>query len=143
FFADAERAVRTEPTRNARDILNEMVSAVNDKTPVLSAQQKLDLYRELLPAVQLEEINRSFKENFAPGNFAYVVTSTQKEGVPVPARSEVLATAKKAWAEKLETRKEEAAPSALMENLPTPGKIVESSEDPDLKITSAWLSNGD
>lgn len=142
IFADAERAVRTEPTVNARNMLNEMVSAVNDKTPVLSAQQKLDLYRELLPSVQLEEVNASFKENFAPGNFAYVVTSTQKEGVPVPARAEVLATAKKAWAEKLETRKEEAAPSALMENLPTPGKIVESSEDADLKITSAWLSNG-
>lgn len=142
ILAGAERAVRTEPTRNARSIVSEMVSAVNDRIPVLSAAQKLELYRKFLPEIELAEVNRSFKENFAPGSFAYVVTMIEKEGVKVPGTNEVLAAAQRSWKTQVETRAEQAAPTALMESPPKPGKVLETKEDPDLKIVSGWLSNG-
>ncbi|MBI2927638.1 MAG: insulinase family protein [Verrucomicrobia bacterium] len=142
ILADAERAVRTEPTRNARAFLGEMVNAVNNRTPILSAQQNLELYQELLPSVALPEINGAFRTNFTPGRFAYVLTMAKKESVAVPPRAEVLAQATAAWAQKVEALAEDAGVTNLLEQLPAPGKIVASTLEPDLGITSAWLENG-
>jgi zinc protease len=142
LLADAERAVRTEPTQDARRFLFQMLSAVNDKRPVLSAQETLDLYTKLLPTVELAEVNKVFKEHFKPGTFAYVIEMPEKEGTSVPPRDDVLVTARAAWAHKVDPPAEAARPSELLASLPTPGKIVDSATDADLGITSAWLSNG-
>jgi zinc protease len=140
--ADAERAVRTEPTRDARRFLFEMLSAVNQQEPVLSAQQRLGLYTELLPTVRLAEVNETFKEHFEPGTFAYVVEMPEKEEVVVPSQDELLTTARTAWTREVAPAQETAAPTELLTSLPLPGKVVESTTDRELGITSAWLSNG-
>ena len=142
ILADAERAVKTEPTQNARSIINQMVFAVNSKEPVLSAKQELDLYTKLLPSVDLNEVNAAFAKNFTPGTFAYVITTPEKEGVTVPSRDDVLATARAAWARKTKATETEAAATELLAQLPSPGKTVDKSVDKDLGITSGWLSNG-
>jgi zinc protease len=142
ILADAERAVRTDPTRDARAVLFEMLSAVNNREPVLSARQELDLCKELLPAIQLAEVNETFNTHFKPGTFAYVIEMPEKEGVMVPPRDEVLAAARAAWTRKVAPIQEEAAPDELLASLPTPGKLVESTTDKDLGITSGWLANG-
>ena len=102
MLSSAERAVRTEPTRNARDIASEIINSVNDREPVLSAQQNLELYQELLPGISLSEVNTAFKENFMPGKFAHVVTMSSKEP-NVPSRDEVLAKARAAWEQNADT----------------------------------------
>ncbi len=135
-----ERSVRTESTRNARDIATEIINSVNDREPVLSALQSLDLHKELLPQISLAEVNAAFKKNFTPGRFAHVLTMSSKE--TTPSRDEVLTKARAAWAREVEAPKEEKAISSLLTSLPTPGKVVESSSDKDLGITSAWLENG-
>ena len=142
ILADAEHAVKTEPTRNANRMIREIISAVNDKEPVLSAQQELDLYKELLPSIDLSEVNAAFKEHFKPGTFAYVVQMVDKDGVEVPERSEVLAAARAAWARRVKPIQEEAAPTELLTSLPEPGKVVETTTDKDLDITCVWLDNG-
>jgi zinc protease len=142
ILADAERAVRTEPTRDARRVLFGMLSAVNEREPVLSAQQRLDLYAELLPTIHLSEVNETFKEHFRPGTFAYVIEMPEKEGVAVPPRDEVLAAARTSWGRSVTPIQEAARPTELLASLPAPGKVVESTMDKDLGITSAWLANG-
>ena len=74
ILAAADRAVRTEATQNARQLISAMVSAVNNRVPILSAQQRFDLYQEMLPSIQLSEVEGAIKENFAPGTFANVLT---------------------------------------------------------------------
>ena len=98
ILSDAEHAVKTEPTRNARGLLFGIMSTMNDKEPFLSAQQELDLYKELLPSIGLGEVDKSFKDHFAPGTFAYVVEMGEGETVAVPSRDDVLATGRGAWA---------------------------------------------
>ena len=142
ILADAERAVETEPTRNARGMVFGIMSAVNAKEPVLSARQELDLHREILPTVDLAEVNRTFRDHFKPGTYAYVVQMPEKQGVSVPLRDEVLAGARAAWARRVEAPKVEEAPTDLLASVPEPGAIAESTFDKDLKITSAWLDNG-
>src|SRR5206468_4242226 len=75
ILADAERAVRTEPTQNARQLISYMTSKVNEREPMMSAQQRLDLYKSLLPGISAGEASEAFKKDFAHGTFAYVITS--------------------------------------------------------------------
>lgn len=142
ILSEAENDVKTEPTKNARGFLFEMVQSANDETPVLSAQQELDLFKELLPSIELAEINKTFKEHFAPGSFAYTLTIKEGEGIKVPARDEVMAAAQAAWAKTVEPLKEEATPTSILASKPTPGKVAESVTDKELNITSVWLENG-
>ena len=142
LLADAERAVRTEPTTNARSLMFAIMSAANDREPVLSAQQKLDLYEQLLPKADLAQVNAAFTKNFKPGSFAYTVEMVDKENVAQPTRDDVLAAARAAWARKVTPIQEVAAPTELLAAAPIPGKIVDTATDDELGITSAWLSNG-
>jgi len=142
LLAACERAVRTESTRNARSVIQEIVSAIDEGVPVLSAQQELDLVSTLLPAVSTSEVSAAFRKLFAPGPFAYVVLLPQKEGVAVPSKDDVLAAARAALARKVEPPEDDKTPDDILTVLPAPGRIVESTVDDDLGITSAWLENG-
>ena len=142
LLADAERAVRTESTMNARAFMFEIMSAANDREPVLSAQQELELYKQALPRADLGHINATFAKNFKPGSFAYTIEMVEKEGVNIPSNDDVLAAARAAWARKVAPIREEATPTDLLATAPTPGKIVDTTTAEDLGITSAWLDNG-
>lgn len=139
--ADAQRAVETEPTRNARGMLMEMSSAVNDRTPISSAQQDLELYDRLLPTIKLAEVNETFSNHFS-NKFAYTIEMPEKEGITIPSPEEVMKVAKAALERAPEALAESDAPTELLAEQPTPGKVAETSMDDDLQIASAWLENG-
>jgi zinc protease len=141
ILADAERAVETEPTRNARGILMSMNSSVADQTPIMSAEQELALIKELLPTVTLDEVNQAYSKHLEPDTFAFIVTMPEGEEIKVPAKSEVLSAAKKAMSQKTEAMAESDAPTKILEKMPEAGEVVDSSFDEDLGIASAWLSN--
>lgn len=142
LLANAEHAVETEPTRSGRSLLKEIVRAVNDREPVLSAKQELDLLKKILPSIQLAELNETYRVHFKPGTYAYVIQTPEKEGATVPPRDDVLASARAAWARKVQAQKAEEVPTGLLTTMPKPGAVSESATDSDLKITSAWLENG-
>ncbi|MFQ5591742.1 MAG: M16 family metallopeptidase [Phycisphaerae bacterium] len=142
LLADARRAVRIESTRSAKSLLMELVFAVRDNRPVLSARQKLDLLNELLPSIKLAEVTEVFAQRFAPGTFAYVISSPERDDLVIPSADEVLAVARKAWLRSVDPLPQADRPSELLAVLPSPGKIAATSSDPDLEITSVWLDNG-
>ena len=142
LLAEARRAVKTEETRNARGLLFEMNSAVNNGEPLLSAQQQLDLLEKLLPGIELAEVSASFAESFAPGAFAYVVTMPEKKDVAVPDQQQVLAAARAALARKVSPPEGAGEIAKLLEAEPQPGSVVEHGSDAELEVNHYWLSNG-
>lgn len=142
FLSDAERAVKTESTQNARRILMEMDSAVNDREPIMSAEQELEIVKRLLPTVTLAEVSKAFADNFEAGSFAYVLTMPEKEDVKLPSNDELLAAARAALAKKVAPPSEEKHAESLLAEMPAPGKVAEQTRDEDLDITHLWLDNG-
>ncbi len=142
ILAETEHAVQTESTRSAKDVLMKLVWAINSRQAILSAQQWLDLKGDLLPSIQLAEVNEVFREHFAPGKYAYIVVSPEREGLAIPSGDDVVAVGQAAWAKKVEPLVEPDRPTELLTALPEPGKVVATSMDEDLKITSLWLDNG-
>ncbi len=142
LLADARRAVKTEPTRNARGVVGGITRNVNSREPTMSAQQELDLLEKQLPTIDLKEVSEVFKNHFTPGTYAYVVEMPDEDDVTIPTKDDVLAAARAAWARKVEPIQEDDAPATLLAVLPKAGKIVEQHTDKELGITDAWLDNG-
>ncbi len=142
LLAEAEDAVRKEPTQDARTLLFEIMQAVNDEEPVLSAQHELELLQKLLPTIKVEEVSAAFAAQFEPGAYAYVVTLPKRDDVRVPTEEEVLAAGRAALARKTDPPAEVKAAADLLEREPTPGTVLETTKDAELEITSVWLSNG-
>jgi zinc protease len=142
ILAHAERAVRTESTKNGRAIAKEIFDAVNDRIPVLSAEQELRLLKELLPTITPSEISETFARHYAPSTFAYVVTLPENDQVTIPSEDDVLAVVARSWKRSVEPPTTSGPAADLLAELPEPGKVVEETTAEDLGVTSAWLDNG-
>jgi len=142
MLASAEDAVRKEPTREARELLGEIAETLNDREPILSAEQFLEVLKKLLPTIELDEINKKFAADYKPGTLAFVLTMPRTEDVKLPSEEDVLAAARAAESRKVEPPAPQTQPTTLLEKEPPPGMWSETEKDDDLGIVSGWLDNG-
>lgn len=102
FLANVEHATQTESTRDARYFLSRMNRALSAEERPRAAAQSLQLQRQLLPDITLQEVAAAFATAFAPGPKAALVTLPERDDVAVPSRDEVLALVEAAVAKEAE-----------------------------------------
>ncbi|PON15839.1 hypothetical protein C2W62_21665 [Candidatus Entotheonella serta] len=141
FLANVEHAAQTEATRDARYFLGTMNRALTNEEQPRSATQSLELQKELLPSITLQEVVSAFATAFAPGAKAALVTLPARDDVAVPDKAQVLALVEAAMAKEIEPWQGVERISALLEDLPKPGTIAERSHDDVLDITSVTFAN--
>jgi zinc protease len=142
LLASAEQAARTEPTRDSRAFLRSMNDLVSQGRKPMSAEQRLELLKSLMDTVTVEETAEAFRRNFDAGSQLLLVTMPEKEGLAVPTDQQVLAAGAEAAAVVAAAPAEAKRPERLLKEEPKPGAVVEQTEDPELNILSATLSNG-
>ncbi len=143
LISAAEREVQVEATRSAGALLGEMNSAVTSNEPILTAQQGLDLNRELVPTLTVAEVSARFKELFdtaRPATFSLTLPASAE----VPTEKQLTELGVEAMKATPEEEAVAARPTELLPagKLPAPGKIAESTEHEATGVTSAWLDNG-
>jgi zinc protease len=139
LLARAQRAVKTEPTRDARQILDELNSAVSSGEPVMSAQEDLDLQQQLLPTITPDEVSQTFSELFNPVSVAFILQLPTSADVPTEDR--LVELGRKALDVAPESEAERARPAALLTQTPKPGELLEFTEHQPTSVWSGWLSN--
>jgi len=140
LLADAERGLETEKTLNARVLLGAMNNAVASDEPLLSAQQELDLNKQLLPGISAAEVSKSFNDSYntsKPVCFNLQLPASDK----VPTEAELISLGQQALDVKPEADAKADRPTTLMSKLPEPGMVVSSEQHAAGKVTTAWLSN--
>lgn len=140
LIAEAEEALQREATLPARAILRQINDAVARREPVLSAAQRLDLLRRLLPDITAQEISRAFSANFDPTNVAFI--AKLPSGGDLPNGTELINLGRQALNVRPERQAEAARVASLLEKLPKAGKGVELLEHKASAVLSAWLDNG-
>lgn len=140
-LAAAEQAERTEATWDANTFLSRMNSAVSQARKPMSASQSLQLTRSLLPAITLQEVTDSFRQNFSVDSRLILVTLPEKEGIPIPTEEQLLAEANRVEDSTVTRYEAKERPTTLLEKEPQPATIVEKQEDEETDILSATLSN--
>lgn len=137
--ANAERAVETEATLPAQSLISRMNSQVTTGEPILSAQQRLDLLKQMLPTISLEEVSKRFHQEFDPKAVCFI--AVLPAGANVPSEGQLLEAGIKALAVNPEPEREVAHATELMSQAPAPGTVTEGAEHAASQVWSGWLSN--
>ena len=140
LISQAEEAAKRESTTPARGTLARINGAIANREPIMSAAQRLDLLKTLLPTITASEVGAKFAAEFDPANVAFVLEAPT--GGDVPSESELAKLGAAAFSVKPEKMAEEARTDSLMSTLPTPGKAVETATHEPSAVTSWWLDNG-
>jgi zinc protease len=139
LLSAAEQAVPRESTTPAGALIARYNRAVVAGEPIMSAAQRLELLRALLPGIRPEEVGAAFAEEFDPRHATFVYEGPSGRGEPT--EDELLRLGRRA-VEVAPARTESVARAgALMDQPPRAGSIAERATHADAGVTSAWLSN--
>lgn len=139
LIAQAEEAVSRESTVPARAVLARLNGDIARGAPLMSAQQRLDLLKRLLPSIAPAEVSAAFAANFS-GPATFVLTLPT--GGDVPSESDLIKLGEAALAVTPEKEAEAARAASLMTKAPAPGKVAERAVHAASAVASAWLDNG-
>ncbi len=140
LIATAERAVAAEPTRPSRGLRGSLVEATARGEPFMSVAQQLELLRELLPTVELGEVNQQFARTFAFENAVFSLQTVTNDRTP--SEAELLEAGIAALDVEPEQYRAQARADRLLEREPIAGDVVERATHEATGVTSVWLSNG-
>ncbi|MCC6429236.1 MAG: insulinase family protein [Phycisphaerales bacterium] len=142
LLAGAERAVETEPTRAARAILGMINASVAAQEPVMSAQQRLDVIKAVLPTITPDEVSKRFAADYDPSIVTFLVQVPTSVPGGVPTEADVIALGRQALDVKPKALDQSDRPTELLSAKPRPGSVVETTTHEPSKVQSAWLSDG-
>ena len=104
MLSNDQWAVKTESTADSKAIAAKLAALVGSHSPILSAQQRLDLDQKIASTLTEAELQSSFKSNFDTRNYTYVFLLPAPADPPksgeTPSTSEVLSAAAAAWTQK-------------------------------------------
>ncbi|MHC4940283.1 MAG: M16 family metallopeptidase [Planctomycetota bacterium] len=142
ILSGAEQAAQAAPTINTNALVMALNNAVTIDRKPMSAAQRLELTKQLLPGITTAEAADAFRGNFNLDRGIVMATMPEKEGVKVPTDAELLAVARKATAAEVEETADEEGEATLLEKLPEPVKPVSTSLAEDLGIETLVFENG-
>ncbi len=108
-----------------------------------SADDEYALHQRFVPEITLAEINKIAREWFplSPENRMVIVTAPEKSGLVIPDQPKLAAIIKESPAE-LKAYVDTIGSAVLLESLPAPGKIVNSTTNEKTGMTTWELGNG-
>lgn len=110
--------------------------------PIPGIAYELEITRQLLPDIILEDVNRAADDWITRENRVVLYSAPEKPDLAVPTESEILAVIESAEAAKTEAYEEENLDAPLVSEMPQPGTIAEEHEYPEVDVVEWVLSNG-
>lgn len=166
LLTEAERVARhgfteSELNREKRELLRniEQVYAEREKTesdayaeeyvrnflydePFPGIAYEYELHQQLVPGVQLQEVNRLAREWITDRNRVILVSAPEKEDVRVPTEDELLAIFAAVQTADIAAYEEAASEAPLVAQPPRPAEIIEIEEIQEIGVQHWTLANG-
>lgn len=121
---------------------NEYVRHFTEGGYIPGIETEYALIGQIAQAVPVEQVNKYIQDMIGEKNIVISLTGPEKEGISYPTDEELLRDFMKAQRIPVEPYKETLSNEPLISELPAPGKITESKEDPLFGATVLTLSNG-
>lgn len=137
-----EQHWRERDKLQSRGFATEYIRHLLEDEPIPGIDREYELYQELLPTIELAEINHMAQSWAGEANRVIIVEAPDKEGVGVPTEAELLEVFETVQATDVEPYVDSGADLPLLPNEPTPGQIVSRDSIPELGVTEWGLSNG-
>lgn len=120
----------------------ELIRYFIDNTATPGIETEYQLVSQILPSIPVEMINQLASGLLTPDNQCIVVSQPDKDMFTVVTKEEMVASINNAMNADYEPMKEEVITDPLIASLPTPGSIVNVSEDGKFNASVITLSNG-
>ncbi len=139
-FMEAAHAER-EKTESGQ-YAEEYVSAFLQDEPIPGIEFELQLTRQLLPGITLQEVNALVQKWMVDRNRVVVVQAPEKETVRIPTAAQILAVFDSVRGKNIAPYNDDVADVNLLAKLPAPGRVVAERKLDAVDVTEWKLSNG-
>jgi zinc protease len=137
-----DNAYKERNTTESKDYINEFIRGFLSKEAIPGIENEYNYYKELLPGIQLNELNAMVNDWMKNENTFTLITAPDKPEIKLPTDAQLLSLTKTAFAQKVNAPEEKKLASELISVKPTPGKVVSQKEEQGLGATTYTLSNG-
>lgn len=142
MLAGMEKAYNERDKSQSRSFADEMGRNFLEQEPAPGIVWEYETQKEVVPEVTIEEVNVLINSFISDKNRVVIMLGPEKEGLPKVAEKEVLDLLAKMDNATPEPYEDIAIASSLIEEIPAPGKVVNSqyNEEGDFKVIT--LENG-
>jgi len=138
-----EQAYKERNTTDSEAFTGEMVRHALTGEIVPGIERELEMHREMLPEVTVEELREMFRSWISEENRVIMAEGPSDEGkTRLPSEEALLSVFDEVGDMELESYDDGVSDEPLVAEPPEPGAVIERSEIPELGITEWRLSNG-
>lgn len=137
-----ESAYKERDKTESDALVNELVNHFLEKEPVPGIEFEYQFVKQYLEGITLAEVNSIIKNQITEENRVVYLTAPEKAEVQLPTSDDLLAWVKASDESAPEPLAESILSDQLIQNEPTPGKVVEEQTIENLDVTAIKLSNG-
>jgi len=138
-----ERAFAERDKSESAGYADEYVRAFLEQEPIPGIEREYQLVQQLLPGIQLAELNALARAWMTERNRVVLVMAPQRPETRLPTQEQLLAVLERVEAKPITPYEDVVANVALLETPPTPGRIVSSKPVAGIaNATLLELSNG-
>jgi zinc protease len=137
-----EQAYRERDKSQSRGFADEYVRHFHSGEPIPGIEKEYALYQELLPTIELGEINALASEWTSTRNRVITVNAPEKEGLEVPTEEDLLAVFVLVDEKEITPYEDAVSDDPLVAQVPEPAAVVERGEIPEIGVTRWTLANG-
>jgi zinc protease len=137
-----ERAYAERDKTPSASFVSEYEGAFLEHTAIASIAQQYTLYRQLLPGVQLSEVNALAHKWLSNRSRVIVVNTPQKAAAALPSEQALRAVLDSAQHVSVAAYTDSVSSAPLIPTAPTAGKVVSSRQIASVGVTEWKLSNG-
>src|SRR3954463_2788369 len=137
-----QRATVEEATWESEALAEEYIRNFLQKEPIPGIQYEYALHQRFVPEITLREVNALAKDWMPDRSRVVMISGPQKPGLVMPTEAKLAAAIKAGSNAQLSAYVDTVSTLPLLEPIPAPGRIVNTTERAALGITEWQLANG-
>jgi len=137
-----EQGYRERDKQRSRSHASEMVRHFLSDEAMPGIELELEMAREFVPSIELDELNGLTSEWVSDNNRIIVVSAPEKESETTPAEEALLAVFDKVSSKTIDAWVDKVRQDPLVAEIPEAGTVVDQSTIEELGVTHWKLSNG-
>jgi zinc protease len=137
-----ERATVEEATWESELLADEYIRNFLQKEPIPGIKYEYALHQRFVPEITLREVNALAKDWMPDRSRVVMVGGPQKPGIVMPTETKMAAAIKAGSTAQLSAYVDTVSALPLLEPIPSPGRVVNTTDRAPLGITEWQLSNG-
>lgn len=126
----------------SRNLVDQYVYNFLNESSIAGVENEYKLYKQYLPRITLDEINRRGNELMAESNRVVMASCPMKKGVQMPTEESLKKVFVSIASQDIKPYEDKVSNSPLLDHPPSAGTITEEKEWKELGVTEWKLSNG-